>query len=107
MGTVDLSAVSMITLSSCETGLTDAKRSRDVFGIIRTLFFGGAKNVVAPLWSVGADATAQLMQIFYQKFKETGSISRSLQHAQLQHLNSDRFRHPFYWSGYVYTSGPS
>ena len=107
MGTLDLSHLPLVTLSSCETGLTDSQKSRDVFGILRTLFFGGAENVVAPLWAVGADSTAQLMQGFYRSLSKTGSISESLRHSQLQHLKSSKFRHPYFWSGFVLTSAPT
>jgi len=101
MARVDMSDVDLITLSSCETGLTDPRVRRDVFGIVRALFFAGAKRVVAPLWAVNDQATAKLMQVFYQAYSENIPAVLSLQRAQKALMETERYRHPYYWSAFV------
>ena len=107
MANLNLNHIELITLSSCETGLKDHDRLRDVFGIMRGLFFGGARQVMAPLWSVHDRPTARLLQAFYKNLAVTGQASSSLQKAQQTLIHHSKFHHPFYWSGFVLTGGPT
>lgn len=107
IGATDLGRMKLVTLSSCETGRTDPKRYRDVFGILRTLFFSGAQRVLAPLWSVIDEPTADLMQGFYKALTDDLPAASALREAQLSLIHSRRFRHPFYWAGFVLVGGPT
>ena len=68
MAAADLGHIQLVSLSSCETGLTDQNLDRDVFGIVRALMFAGVDSVVAPLWSVQDEATAILISDFHAQF---------------------------------------
>jgi len=100
MATVDMTNIDLITLSSCETGLTDPKIERDVFGIARALFFAGADTIVAPLWMVHDQATSQFMQAFYRSYSGGTPTTLSLQVAQKALLEGE-YSHPYYWSAFV------
>jgi CHAT domain-containing protein len=103
MATVDMHQIDLVTLSSCETGLTDPKVPRDVFGIARALFFAGAKTIVAPLWAVDDKATAEYMRAFHAAYGRNVPTVLALQQAQGSLLRTDRYRHPFYWAAFVLT----
>lgn len=103
IATADFSNISLVTLSSCETGLTSPKRKRDVFGILRGLSFAGAKAVVAPLWAVHDEATSVFMQRFYAFYGRGTSAPVALQKVRKELLKSNKYRHPFYWGGFVLT----
>jgi CHAT domain-containing protein len=103
MATVDMSHLDLITLSSCESGLTDPKLARDVFGIARALFFAGAKRIVAPLWVVQDQSTAEFMQAFHHAYFEKQPAVLSLQRAQQALMKTAQYRHPYYWSAFVLT----
>lgn len=103
MATVDMSHLDLVTLSSCETGLTDPAMQRDVFGIARALFFAGARAIIAPLWVVHDQATAELMQEFYQAYSTGTPAVLSLQQAQQKLLKTSEYRHPYYWSAFILT----
>ncbi len=103
MATVDMSHLNLITLSSCEAGLTDPTTERDVFGIARALFFSGAQSIVAPLWAVHDQATAEFMQAFYRAYARDTPAVLSLQQAQKELLSSQQYPHPFYWSAFILT----
>lgn len=103
MATVDMTPVDLVTLSSCETGLTDPKLQRDVFGIVRALFFSGAKRVVAPLWAVHDQGTAEFMREFHAAYARKVPAVFALQQAQRTFIASKKYRHPFYWSAFVLT----
>ena len=103
MATVDMSHLNLITLSSCEAGLTDPKTERDVFGIARALFFSGAQSLVAPLWAVHDQATAEFMQALYKAYARGTPAVLSVQKAQKELLSSQQYPHPFYWSAFILT----
>jgi CHAT domain-containing protein len=103
MATVDMSHVDLVTLSSCETGLTDMRVPRDTFGIARALFFAGARSVVAPLWAVDDRATAEYMKAFHAAYARNVPAVLSLQQAQTALLRGGKYAHPYYWSAFVLT----
>jgi len=103
MTTVDMRHVDLVTLSSCETGLSDPKFERDVFGISRALFFAGAKRVVAPLWAIHDRSTAEFMRELHTAYARKMPAVHALQRAQLAFISGKRYRHPFYWSAFVLT----
>lgn len=57
----------LVTLSACETGLTDWKKAADEFVGLPTAFLqAGAVGVVSTLWAVDDLATSLLMEQFYR-----------------------------------------
>ena len=55
---------------------------------------------------VNSASTSQLMMNFYQALEskqneQSGEKARSLQEATLRLMKDDRYRHPFYWAGFV------
>jgi CHAT domain-containing protein len=73
-----------------------------LFGFTRGLLYAGASSVVASLWKVNDQATAELMAAFYQGLV----INRlapavALRRAQLRVRDDPRWSAPFFWSGFV------
>ncbi|OCR00193.1 hypothetical protein BCD67_21205, partial [Oscillatoriales cyanobacterium USR001] len=57
----------LVTLSACETGLTDIRDTTDEYiGLPSGFFYAGATNVISTLWSVNDVSTAILMIKFYE-----------------------------------------
>ncbi|HET9999378.1 MAG TPA: CHAT domain-containing tetratricopeptide repeat protein [Ktedonobacteraceae bacterium] len=85
-GEVDLSAARLVTLSACETGITDILQGSpaEYVGIPAGFLLAGAPCVVSSLWSVSDLSTALLMERFYrQHLVEKMDIAAALQEAQL------------------------
>lgn len=96
--------VEMAVLSGCGTGLSDVQGSDELVGLTRGLLFAGARSVVATLWDVNDDSTAELMSLFYRRLTEGSRPASALRHAMvtLRELHP----HPYYWAPFVLTGTP-
>jgi hypothetical protein len=64
--------------------------------------YAGAAGVVASLWKVDDEATAELMKHFYVALFEKGmSPAAALRDAQLELATHSRWQSPYYWAGFV------
>ncbi|WP_445245948.1 CHAT domain-containing protein [Microcoleus sp. OTE_8_concoct_300] len=80
---LELSHYSLVTLSACETGLTNSTEMTDEYiGLPSGFLYAGSMNVVSTLWSVDAFATAILMIKFYQELLHKVSVAVALNAAQ-------------------------
>jgi len=66
---LSLSKCSLVTLSACETGLTDIRDNTDEYiGLPNGFFYAGATSIISTLWAVNDVSTAILMIRFYEIF---------------------------------------
>jgi CHAT domain-containing protein len=92
----------LVVLSACETALGREVRGEGLYGLSRGFLYAGTPRVVASLWSVRDEATAQLMRRFYQAMVRDGlAPSAALRRAQLSLREERRWASPFYWAGFV------
>ncbi|WP_293148123.1 CHAT domain-containing protein [Microcoleus sp. bin48.metabat.b7b8b9.023] len=62
-----LSKCRLVTLSACETGLTDIQNTTDEYiGLPSGFLYAGATNIISTLWAVNDVSTAILMIKFYE-----------------------------------------
>ncbi|MBD2337424.1 CHAT domain-containing protein [Calothrix sp. FACHB-156] len=81
---LDLSQCCLVTLSACETGLTNYKILSDEYiGIPSSFIYAGSPSVVSSLWTVQDVSTAFLMIKFYQNLRTVLSIAVALNQAQI------------------------
>ena len=81
---LDLRNCRLVTLSACETGLTDFKSLSDEYiGLPSGFLYAGSPSVVSSLWSVSDLSTTFLMIKFYQNLPEMDSVAIALNQAQL------------------------
>lgn len=98
---LDLSA-ELVVLSACNTGLGKDVKGEGLVGLVRGFIYAGTSRVVASLWKVDDDATAELMKHFYRKMlQERRSPSAALREAQLAMWQKQRWRAPYYWAAFV------
>ena len=94
--------VDLVVLSACNTGLGKDVKGEGLIGLTRGFMYAGAAGVVASLWKVDDDATAELMRHFYEAmFKKGMSPSEALRESQLAMWRQPRWRAPYYWAGFV------
>jgi tetratricopeptide (TPR) repeat protein len=95
---------SLVTLSACQTGTSAIGGGDELVGFSRAFLYAGAASLLLSLWRVEDQATAQLMDRFYQALLDGQSKPSALRQAQLALLRGDegyRYSHPFFWSPFV------
>lgn len=94
-------AAEMVVLSACEAGGGSLLRGEGIIGLVRAFSFAGARSVVASLWAVNDQSTADLMLHFYQNLKAGQPRDVALKKARLHLLNdAPQTAHPFFWAGF-------
>ncbi|MBD2015203.1 CHAT domain-containing protein [Microcoleus sp. FACHB-53] len=81
---LELSQCRLVTLSACETGLTDFRNVSDEYISLPAGFlYAGSPSVVASLWAVNDLSTALLMIKFYENLFDDTPVAVALNSAQL------------------------
>ncbi|MEO1431950.1 MAG: CHAT domain-containing protein [Cyanobacteria bacterium J06633_8] len=82
--TLDLSQCCLVTLSACETGLTDYKSLSDEYmGLSSGFLVAGSPSIINTLWAVTDLHTALLMIRFYQNLHSRLTVAVALNQAQI------------------------
>jgi CHAT domain-containing protein len=89
----------LVTLSGCGTGLSVVIGGDELLGLVRGLFYAGAKAVVVSLWDVNDQSTAQFMKAFYQQLQGNPDKARAMQAAMK--AVREKFPHPYHWAPFV------
>ncbi|MDQ3807643.1 MAG: CHAT domain-containing protein, partial [Thermoproteota archaeon] len=95
--------VDLVVLSACRTGIGKQVRGEGLIGLTRGFMYAGASRVVASLWKVDDEATAELMKRFYRYMLEKKmAAAAALRQAQIEMMNArEQWRAPYYWAGFV------
>ena len=92
----------LVVLSACNTGLGKDVKGEGLIGLTRGFMYAGAGGVVASLWKVDDDATAELMTHFYEgMFKRGLTPAAALREAQLAMWRQKRWHAPYFWAAFV------
>lgn len=106
ISSLKLNRLRLAVLSACQTGIERQYSGEGAVGAARPFFIAGVPTVVASLWSVDSDASAELMVKFHQQRRNRLSVTQALQQAQLELIRGDaRYRHPYYWAPFVAIGG--
>ncbi|HXM33779.1 MAG TPA: CHAT domain-containing tetratricopeptide repeat protein, partial [Pyrinomonadaceae bacterium] len=92
----------LVVLSACNTGLGKDVKGEGLIGLTRGFMYAGAGGVVASLWKVDDEATAELMTYFYEgMFKRGLTPAAALREAQLALWRQKRWHTPYFWAAFV------
>jgi CHAT domain-containing protein/Tfp pilus assembly protein PilF len=95
----------LVTLSACDSALGKEMAGEGLIGLTRAFQYAGARSVLASLWSVSDNATAELMRRFYTALRAGRSKDAALREAQLGLVRSadPRLSHPYSWAAFELT----
>lgn len=94
--------VDLVVLSACRTALGKDVRGEGLLGLTRGFMYAGASSVVASLWKVDDEATAELMKQFYTNLlQKRMPPAAALRAAQNSIRERPEWRSPFYWAAFT------
>ena len=94
--------VDLVVLSACRTGLGKEIRGEGLVGLTRGFMYAGATTVVASLWKVDDEATAELMKRFYtEMLQHRKTPDEALRIAQNSIRAIPQWSAPHYWAGFT------
>jgi CHAT domain-containing protein/Tfp pilus assembly protein PilF len=91
----------LVTLSACQSGLGKLVTGEGMTGLTHAFFYAGARSVVATLWNVSDEASAEFMSAFYTHLERGESKAEALRLAKADLSNDPRYRHPYFWAPYI------
>jgi CHAT domain-containing protein len=91
----------LVTLSACQTGLSERSLGDELVGLTRSLLYAGAASIVVSLWSVAAHSTMELMEEFYRGLKEGKDKAAALQQAMIKIMKKQEYSHPYFWAPFI------
>lgn len=94
--------VDLVVLSACRTGLGKDVRGEGLIGLTRGFMYAGASSVMASLWKVDDEATAELMKRFYANMLQEGMTpAAALRAAQNSIRQQPQWRSPRFWAAFT------
>ena len=94
--------VDLVVLSACQSGLGKEIRGEGLVGLSRGFLYAGATTVVASLWKVDDEATAELMKLFYvEMLQHHKTPDEALRIAQNSIREIPQWSAPHYWAGFT------
>jgi CHAT domain-containing protein/Tfp pilus assembly protein PilF len=92
----------LVVLSGCQTALGQEVSGEGLIGLTRGFMHAGAPRVVASLWSVNDQATANLMKLFYQRMLKDGlRPAAALRAAQMAMWKMEPNAVPYRWGAFI------
>jgi CHAT domain-containing protein/tetratricopeptide (TPR) repeat protein len=104
---LNLRGTELAVLSACETAVGRLQSGEGVAGLRQAFHLAGVEVVVAGLWQIADDPTAELIGTFFDHLAANQRKSLALARAQREMISAQRaargFTHPFYWAPFTVT----
>jgi CHAT domain-containing protein len=94
----------LVTLSACETAVSENLPGDELVGLPRALLYAGASSVLVTLWSVEANSALEIMEQFYRRLHEIkpeGPVPEAIALREAILSVKLKHEHPFYWAPFV------
>ena len=101
---------SLVTLSSCDTGIGKEVKGKGVLSLSNAFLFAGVSSTVMSLWKVPDKETSKIIVAFYNNLSLGQEKDEALKNAKLAYLETiedDLLKHPYYWAGFVVSGDAS
>ncbi|WP_431655424.1 CHAT domain-containing protein [Pantanalinema rosaneae] len=95
----DVKPIELLVLSACQTAEGD---NRATLGMAGVAVRSGALSTLATLWMVNDASTATFIAAFYKSLIQPNATkAQAIRAAQLTLIQSQEFKHPFYWAPFI------
>jgi len=93
----------LAVLSACNTGTGKLLKGEGIMNLARGFIYAGVPSIVMTMWSVEDQASAQIVNSFYQYLDKGMPKDEALRQAKLDMLAEGNMlrSHPYYWAAYV------
>ena len=100
----------LVTMSACQTGLSEIRPGDELVGLARAVLFSGASTLLTSLWSVSGNSTRDLMRSFYSKRYGSNGVkvtdkATALRDAILE--VKKEYKDPYYWAPFILSGNPA
>lgn len=97
--------VDLVTLSACSTAIDPLQKNPTGTQLATlALSFEWIKvpSVIATLWDISDQGTANLMRVFYKNLKDGKALYTAFREAQIEMIRrGDKYSHPYYWAPFI------
>jgi len=92
----------LVVLSACETARGRIGAGEGVIGMSWAFLLAGCRTMVVSQWKINSAGATQLITNFYRGLTAgEEDKARALRSAALELMKGSRYRHPYYWAGFV------
>lgn len=106
LGTLALTNLQLVVLSSCSTSSQLDSPERDPRGLIRAFVKSGAHTIVSSKWNVDSASTTEMMIHFHRAYRSGINPEEALRRAESEVQRQHAYAHPYFWSSFqVFESG--
>jgi CHAT domain-containing protein len=95
----------LVVLSACEGARGELIAGGEVLGLAQAVLRSGAEAVVAGLWRVEDAATASLMAALHEALVRGAAVDVALAEATGRVRANRKWENPYYWAGFVASTG--
>lgn len=99
----------LVTLSACQTGLSEIKLGDELLGLSRAILFAGSSSLLTTLWEVEGKSTRNWMINFYSTLyntKDQKRTNKSLAFKNATQLIKKEYKDPYYWAPFMLIGNP-
>ncbi|MDQ1536647.1 MAG: hypothetical protein QOE58_1040, partial [Actinomycetota bacterium] len=102
ISTQDLAATRLVTLSACESAVSDPRLINEVVNLATGFLEAGSVGAIGSLWTVNDQRTGALMERTYQHWKTEGLHPAQALAAAQREMRGGIDGEPIYWAPFVY-----
>ena len=90
----------LVVLSACQTAMGKIERGEGIQGLTRSFLYAGTRTVLASLWKVDDESTAEFMKYFYTFLTKGKTKQEALCLTKIKMLRS-RYNRPYHWAAFI------
>jgi hypothetical protein len=95
---MNLTRVSLATLSACSSGLGKIVQGDEALGFTRSFLGAGVSSLIVSLWPVDDASTSLFMSTLYEEWAKNTDIQKAMQKAQVRLLTDKSYADPSLWA---------